>query len=104
MERESDRQRVLIQITQNLAPRIRNSHAFDVPTIYLPHDDDLPCNIPNCIDDVCQQIDKVSGSRGGEECQVRPMRESSRLADRFKRVNCCFDVPMLVRKAYGMVG
>jgi len=59
VERESDRQRVLIQITQNLAPRIRNSHAFDVPTIYLPHDDDLPCSIPNCIYDVCEQIDKT---------------------------------------------
>eukprot|EP00878_Enallax_costatus_P020822 GHUV01022023.1.p1 GENE.GHUV01022023.1~~GHUV01022023.1.p1 ORF type:complete len:290 (+),score=59.12 GHUV01022023.1:990-1859(+) len=58
---ERDRQRVLIQITQNLATRIRNSHAFNLPTFYLPHEDDggLPCNIPNAIDDVCNEIDKV---------------------------------------------
>ena len=32
VEKEHDRQRVLIQITQNLATRIRNSHAFNLPT------------------------------------------------------------------------
>lgn len=59
---ERDRQRVLIQITQNLATRIRNSHAFNLPTFYLPHEDDggLPCSIPNAIEDVCEEIDKVS--------------------------------------------
>lgn len=58
---ERDRQRVLIQITQNLATRIRNSHAFNLPTFYLPHEDDggLPCSIPNAIEDVCEEIDKV---------------------------------------------
>jgi hypothetical protein len=45
VESEADRQRVLIQITQNLATRIRNSHAFNLPTMYLPHDDGLPCTI-----------------------------------------------------------
>ena len=35
VEKEHDRQRVLIQITQNLAGRIKNSHAFKLPTIYL---------------------------------------------------------------------
>ena len=33
VEKEHDRQRVLIQITQNLATRIRNSHAFNLPTV-----------------------------------------------------------------------
>lgn len=61
MESESDRQRVLIQITQNLATRIRNSHAFNLPTFYLPHDDGLPCVIPNAIEDVCRTVDKVPG-------------------------------------------
>ncbi|WIA39674.1 hypothetical protein OEZ86_005739 [Tetradesmus obliquus] len=58
---ERDRQRVLIQITQNLATRIRNSHAFNLPTFYLPHEDDggLPCGIPNAIEDVCGEIDKA---------------------------------------------
>lgn len=45
VESEADRQRVLIQITQNLATRIRNSHAFNLPTFYLPHEDGLPCTI-----------------------------------------------------------
>ena len=35
VEKEHDRQRVLIQITQNLATRIRNSHAFNLPTVWL---------------------------------------------------------------------
>jgi hypothetical protein len=63
---ERDRQRVLIQITQNLATRIRNSHAFNLPTFYLPHEDDggLPCSIPNAIEDVCAEIDKVSVGGG----------------------------------------
>lgn len=47
---------MLIQITQNLATRIRNSHAFNLPTFYLPRDDD--CGIPNAIEDVCKEIDK----------------------------------------------
>ncbi len=70
MDKESDRQRVLIQITQNLATRIRNSHAFNLPTFYLPHADDggLPCTIPNAIEDVCSEVDKVwhGGTRGQE--------------------------------------
>jgi hypothetical protein len=63
---ERDRQRVLIQITQNLATRIRNSHAFNLPTFYLPHEDDggLPCSIPNAIEDVCEEIDKVCADSG----------------------------------------
>ncbi len=32
---------------QNLATKIRNSHAFNLPTFYLPRDDDVPCTIPN---------------------------------------------------------
>lgn len=60
VEQEHDRQRVLIQITQNLATRIRNSHAFNLPTFYLPRDsDDTPCNIPNAIQDVCKEVDKA---------------------------------------------
>lgn len=59
VEREHDRQRVLIQITQNLATKIRNSHAFNLPTFYLPRDDDRPSSIPNAINDVCQAIEKA---------------------------------------------
>ncbi|EFJ52292.1 hypothetical protein VOLCADRAFT_86572 [Volvox carteri f. nagariensis] len=59
VDKEHDRQRVLIQITQNLATKIRNSHAFNLPTFYLPRDDDVPCTIPNAIEDVCKEIDKA---------------------------------------------
>lgn len=61
VEKEHDRQRVLIQITQNLAGRIKNSHAFKLPTIYLPRDDDRPLKvpIPNALEEVCEDIDKA---------------------------------------------
>lgn len=49
---------MLIQITQNLATRIRNSHAFNLPTFYLPREDGEPCAIPNAIEEVCKEIDK----------------------------------------------
>ncbi|KXZ44017.1 hypothetical protein GPECTOR_75g741 [Gonium pectorale] len=58
VDKEHDRQRVLIQITQNLATKIRNSHAFNLPTFYLPRDDSADCTIPNAIEDVCKEIDK----------------------------------------------
>jgi hypothetical protein len=58
VEKEHDRQRVLIQITQNLAGRIKNSHAFKLPTIYLPRDD-LAVPIPNAIEEVCEDVDKA---------------------------------------------
>lgn len=57
VDKEHDRQRVLIQITQNLATRIRNSHAFALPTFYLPREDGSD-TIPNAIEDVCKEIDK----------------------------------------------
>ena len=58
VEKEHDRQRVLIQITQNLAGRVKNSHAFKLPTIYLPRDD-LAVPIPNALEEVCEDIDKA---------------------------------------------
>ena len=58
VEKEHDRQRVLIQITQNLSSRIKNSHAFKLPTIYLPRDD-LTVPIPNAIEEVCEDIDRA---------------------------------------------
>ncbi len=45
---------------QNLATRIRNSHAFNLPTFYLPREDGKALNIPNAIEDVCKSIDQVS--------------------------------------------
>mmetsp|Transcript_42077 Transcript_42077/g.51026 ORF Transcript_42077/g.51026 Transcript_42077/m.51026 type:complete len:459 (-) Transcript_42077:215-1591(-) len=59
VETETDRQRVLIQITQNLHPHIKNSHAFSLPTIYLPNEESSAMGIPNSIEEVCEDIDKA---------------------------------------------
>mmetsp|Transcript_10516 Transcript_10516/g.29923 ORF Transcript_10516/g.29923 Transcript_10516/m.29923 type:complete len:470 (+) Transcript_10516:53-1462(+) len=61
VEKEHDRQRVLIQITQNLTPRIRNMHGFDLPTFYLPSAKGESAQIPNSIEEVCGTIDKAVG-------------------------------------------
>jgi hypothetical protein len=57
VETELDRQRVLTQITMNLHPHIKNSHAFKLPTVYLPKADGEDPNIPNAIQEVCQDVD-----------------------------------------------
>ena len=56
VEKESDRQRVLIQITQNLGSRIKNTHAFKLPTFYLPKDDGSQpaVPIPNALEEICE--------------------------------------------------
>lgn len=54
-----DRQKVLIQITQNLSGRIKNPHTFDIPTIYLPNDDVDSEAIPNNIEEMCELIDQT---------------------------------------------
>eukprot|EP00245_Coleochaete_scutata_P010128 TRINITY_DN3497_c1_g3_i1.p1 TRINITY_DN3497_c1_g3~~TRINITY_DN3497_c1_g3_i1.p1 ORF type:complete len:266 (-),score=61.69 TRINITY_DN3497_c1_g3_i1:89-811(-) len=62
VEREDDRQRVLIQITQNVTARIKSTHAFKLPTFYLPYGADDPRQapaIPNAIEEVCEEIDKA---------------------------------------------
>ena len=33
---ERDRQKVVVQITQNLSSKIRNAHAFELPSLYIP--------------------------------------------------------------------
>jgi hypothetical protein len=79
VDKEHDRQRVLIQITQNLATRIRNSHAFNLPTFYLPTDANQDSNIPNAIQEVCQEIDKVGFFLGGG---LLPGRQPRHVAQR----------------------
>jgi len=59
VESELDRQRVLIQITQNLGAHMKNQHAFKLPTIFLPRADGEDPPIPNAIQDVCQDIDQA---------------------------------------------
>ena len=36
MPNERDRQKVVVQITQNLSSRVRNAHAFELPSLYIP--------------------------------------------------------------------
>lgn len=66
MEKESDRQGVLIQITQNLSSRLAASDNFalKLPTIYRPFPEDDPraataSKIPNGIHEWVQDIDRL---------------------------------------------
>ena len=84
VEKEHDRQRVLIQITQNLSSRIKNSHAFKLPTIYLPRDD-LAVPIPNAIEEVCEDIDRAI--RLTVQKNLTTMKEDcSRIEERIEEV------------------
>lgn len=52
---ESDRQKVLIQIAQNLTVRLKNLQ-FDIPPIYIPGVDDV--KVRNHIGALCQTMEK----------------------------------------------
>lgn len=57
---ESDRQRVLMQITQELCKRPGlNKCGFDMPTIFVPSLTDRPARCENQIESVCKEIDKT---------------------------------------------
>jgi len=57
---ESDRQRVLMQITQELCKRPGlNKCGFDMPTIFVPSLVDKQPRCENQIDKVCKEIDKT---------------------------------------------
>jgi len=53
----TDLQKVLVQITQNLASIVRNK-SFDIQTVYLPSED-KKCSVPNGIYDLCKTIEKT---------------------------------------------
>jgi len=56
---ESDRQRVMMQIVQELCKRPNlNRTGFDMPTIYIPNPN-KPVRCVNQIDDVCRDIEKT---------------------------------------------
>mgnify|MGYP003684455787 CR=1 FL=1 len=42
---ERDRQKVVVQITQNLSSRIRNKHAFELPCLYIPDQSAPPSKV-----------------------------------------------------------
>ncbi|XP_065664065.1 uncharacterized protein LOC100199350 [Hydra vulgaris] len=57
---ESDRQRVLMQITQELCKRPGlNKCGFDMPTIFIPSLTEKAPRCENQIDSVCKEIDKT---------------------------------------------
>jgi len=56
---ESDRQRVMMQIVQELCKRPGlNRTGFDMPTIYVPNPN-KPSRCNNQIEDVCKQVEKT---------------------------------------------
>jgi hypothetical protein len=57
---EADRQRVMMQIVQELCKRPGlNRTGFDMPTIYIPNPSGKPSRCMNQIDDVCKDIEKT---------------------------------------------
>ncbi|XP_031571903.1 uncharacterized protein LOC116306015 [Actinia tenebrosa] len=57
---ESDRQKVLMQITQELCKRPGlNKAGFDMPTIYVPNLMDKPSRCANQIEEVCKELEKT---------------------------------------------
>jgi len=57
---ESDRQRVLMQITQELCKRpALNKCGFDMPTIFVPSLIDRPARCDNQIESVCKEVDRT---------------------------------------------
>lgn len=57
---ESDRQKVLMQITQELCKRPGlNKAGFEMPTIYIPSLLDKPARCANQIEEVCKEIEKT---------------------------------------------
>lgn len=57
---ESDRQKVLMQITQELCKRPGlNKAGFEMPTIYIPTLLDKPARCANQIEEMCKEIEKT---------------------------------------------
>ena len=56
VENERDRQKVVVQITQNLSSRVRNAHAFELPSLYVPAHSKPGCKIDNIIDATCDEM------------------------------------------------
>jgi len=55
---ERDRQKVVVQITQNLSSRVRNVHAFELPSLYIP-DYSGNCKIENILDKTCEEMQQT---------------------------------------------
>ncbi|KAL1528708.1 hypothetical protein AB1Y20_010042 [Prymnesium parvum] len=98
---EMDRQKVVVQITQNLSSRIRNAHAFELPSIYIP--DKTPnCTINNAVEKTCEEMEStilqsVQNNLNNLERDCRRVASTidAVLADdkekrKFNRTACCY--------------
>jgi hypothetical protein len=51
----------VVHLALNLGSRVKNTHAFKLPTFYIPQDGvptpDVP--IPNALEEICEDIDKA---------------------------------------------
>jgi len=57
---EMDRQKVVVQITQNLSSRVRNAHAFELPSIYIPNmHGAIECKVHNALDHTCEEMEQT---------------------------------------------
>lgn len=56
---ERDRQKVVVQITQNLSSRVKNAHAFELPSIYIPDHSGGACKINNALEDTCVEMEQT---------------------------------------------
>uniref|UniRef100_A0A6U7IE30 Dynamin-type G domain-containing protein n=1 Tax=Haptolina brevifila TaxID=156173 RepID=A0A6U7IE30_9EUKA len=56
---ERDRQKVVVQITQNLSSRVRNAHAFELPSLYIPGCSEKLCSIDNILDATCHEMQQT---------------------------------------------
>lgn len=60
VQQERDRQKVVVQITQNLSSRIRNKHAFELPSLYIPDKAAPGFNkIDNALDQTCEEMEQT---------------------------------------------
>jgi len=48
-----------VQITQNLSSRIRNAHAFELPSIYIPDYTADSCPIHNALEKTCEEMEQT---------------------------------------------
>lgn len=59
---ERDRQKVVVQITQNLSSRVRNAHAFELPSLYIPGfapEGSKGSKIDNILEHTCEQMEQT---------------------------------------------
>ena len=56
---ERDRQKVVVQITQNLSSRVRNAHAFELPSLYIPDHSSAACKIENILEATCSEMQQT---------------------------------------------